>query len=80
MNFPDKDQPLRLDVGMLGALLGDVLREQGGEALFARVEQVRHLAQQHRDLLQEQDAPLKRFLQDLSPPEMLEVVHAFSAY
>ena len=39
---------LRADVRDLGALLGMVLREQGGEELLAAVERVRHLAIQLR--------------------------------
>jgi phosphoenolpyruvate carboxylase len=35
---------LRDDVRLLGSLLGDVIREQGGGALFSLVEEVRHAA------------------------------------
>ena len=36
-----KDAPLRRDVRSLGMLLGEVLREQAGEELFAQVEALR---------------------------------------
>jgi phosphoenolpyruvate carboxylase len=36
-----KEAPLRRDVRSLGTLLGDVLREQAGEELFAQVEELR---------------------------------------
>jgi phosphoenolpyruvate carboxylase len=36
-----KEAPLRRDVRSLGMLLGEVLREQAGEELFAQVEQLR---------------------------------------
>ncbi len=36
-----KEAPLRRDVRSLGMLLGEVLREQAGDALFARVEELR---------------------------------------
>ncbi len=39
--FPPQDVPLRDDVRELGALVGDMLAEQGGEAFFERVEQLR---------------------------------------
>ncbi len=39
-----KEAPLRRDVRSLGRLLGDVLKEQAGEALFAAVEEIRQLA------------------------------------
>jgi phosphoenolpyruvate carboxylase len=40
----DPHKPLRQDVRLLGELLGDTLRERGGEHFFHTVEQVRHLA------------------------------------
>ena len=36
-----KEAPLRRDVRSLGTLLGEVIREQGGEELFAQVEELR---------------------------------------
>ena len=35
--FPLKDVDLREDVHMLGMLVGEVIREQGGDALFEAV-------------------------------------------
>src|SRR5687768_17376386 len=43
-NPTDPLKPLRQDVRLLGALLGDTLRERGGEQLFDIVEHVRNLA------------------------------------
>jgi len=40
----DTQKPLREDVRLLGELLGDTLRAREGEALLARVEEVRALA------------------------------------
>ena len=34
ISFPLKDADLREDVRTLGALVGEVIREQGGDALF----------------------------------------------
>jgi len=34
IQFPAKHSALRDDVHVLGALVGDVLKEQGGDALF----------------------------------------------
>jgi phosphoenolpyruvate carboxylase len=42
--FAPKDVPLRDDVRTLGALVGDVLREQCGEDFFQLVERARHAA------------------------------------
>lgn len=45
-----KEAPLRRDVRSLGALLGEVLREQSGDRLFGLVEQLRRIATERRDL------------------------------
>jgi phosphoenolpyruvate carboxylase len=44
-----KDAPLRRDVRSLGILLGDVLREQAGDALYAVVEELRRTAITRRE-------------------------------
>ncbi|GAA3749436.1 phosphoenolpyruvate carboxylase [Terriglobus aquaticus] len=44
-----KEAPLRRDVRSLGALLGEVLREQSGDRLFDLVEQLRRLATERRE-------------------------------
>jgi phosphoenolpyruvate carboxylase len=49
ISFPLKDAELREDVHMLGALVGEVIREQGGEELFQAVEQDRQAAIAWRD-------------------------------
>jgi len=48
---PAKELPLRRDVRSLGTLLGRVLVEQEGQALFLVVEQLRRLLIQHREQL-----------------------------
>ena len=42
ITFEDKDQALRDDVRMLGTLVGDLIREQGGDDLFEFVEREEH--------------------------------------
>ncbi len=44
IEFPAKHSALRDDVHMLGTLVGEVLRDQGGEELFALVERDRTLS------------------------------------
>ena len=39
-----KEQPLIEDIRLLGKLLGDVIREQEGEATFELVENIRQLS------------------------------------
>jgi phosphoenolpyruvate carboxylase len=44
IDFPAEHAPLREDVGALGAMVGELLEEQCGSALFARVESARAAA------------------------------------
>ena len=46
--FAEKDLALREDVHRLGELVGELVREQGGEALFDLVETARRAAIAHR--------------------------------
>lgn len=48
-DFDAKQAPLRRDIRSLGTLLGQVLREQAGEALFERVEALRKTAIARRE-------------------------------
>ncbi len=50
IEFPDKDAPLRDDVSTLGALVGEVIREQGGAGLFQAVEAARVAAIRRREV------------------------------
>ncbi|MEM9173007.1 MAG: phosphoenolpyruvate carboxylase [Pseudomonadota bacterium] len=47
--FADKDQPLRKDVRVLGGMVGELLREQCGDAFFERVESTRRMAIDRRE-------------------------------
>ncbi|TWG86448.1 phosphoenolpyruvate carboxylase type 1 [Cupriavidus gilardii J11] len=77
----DKDLPLREDIRFLGRLLGDVLREQEGEAAFDIVETIRQTAVRFR---RENDraaaAELDRLLKRLSRDQTNQVVRAFSYF
>jgi len=78
--FDPKDRPLRRDVGFVGALLGDLLRELQGDALFEAVEGARIAARRRRKGEAGAGDDLARRLTGLAPSEALEVVRAFSAY
>lgn len=79
VSFSEVDEPLREDVSLLGSLLGDVLREQGGTALYERVEAARVAAIERRSGRATGDE-LGSLLANLSPGEAVEVVRAFSSY
>jgi phosphoenolpyruvate carboxylase len=78
--FTDKDTALRDDVRTLGALVGDVIREQGGEALFRLVETARVAAIRRREGGQEDEASLEATVQVGSPRDVGELVHGFATY
>ena len=48
MMSPAADDALRDEVRLLGGILGDVIREEGGEALFEHVEAVRQASASSR--------------------------------
>jgi len=77
----DKDAPLREDIRLLGRLLGEVIRQQEGEAVFKVVETIRQTAVRFRresDL--EAGADLDRLLKKLSRDQTNAVVRAFSYF
>lgn len=73
-------ETLRNDVRTLGALLGEILREQAGTSLYERVEQVRSLAKRARSGDQRAFETLAKTLGELSVGEALPVARAFSLF
>ncbi len=78
----DSHAALRRDVRHLGTVLGDVLREAGGEALFARVERVRRLAKSARRRPGDSRGRgrLERGIGELSSAEALQLARAFAQF
>lgn len=78
---PDKDAPLKEDIRLLGRLLGDVLRDQEGEEVYAVVETIRQTAVRFR---READAgaakELDGMLKILTREQTISVVRAFSYF
>src|ERR1039458_8219681 len=77
-----KEAPLRRDVRSLGMLLGQVLREQAGDALFAEVEQLRQIAIRRREAQNdnpqnEESEAGQLFATALSSVHSLELVQAY---
>ena len=77
--FLAPDDPLREDVGRLGAMVGRLLVEQGGEALFARVERARQAAIQRRQAGATVDA-LGSSLAGLDAATAEAMARAFATY
>jgi phosphoenolpyruvate carboxylase len=81
-----KEVPLRRDVRSLGMLLGEVIREQAGAGLFGVVEELRHLAIEHRERTPgdpERDALIaraERRVGELDVRDAYRLTRAFSIY
>ena len=75
------EQALTADVRLLGRILGDVIREQEGEATYALVEKIRTLSVAfRRDADQAADRALKNLLKGLSAAETVRVIRAFTYF
>ena len=78
--FELKDIPLKDDVHLLGAMLGEVLQQQGGPDLFNTVETARQAAVRRRSGDADAEAELVNDLKSLEPSRAMDVTRAFSAY
>jgi phosphoenolpyruvate carboxylase len=69
----------RTAVRLLGRLLGDVIREQHGQRLFDRIEEIRRRSVgEHRDGAA--DPALAALLRGLSPAESLSLIRGFAIF
>ena len=75
------DSALFDDIRLLGRMLGEVIREQEGEAMFDTVERVRQLAVRfHREGDARQRSALGKLLAGLSRDQAVSVIRAFSYF
>src|SRR3954470_24279139 len=78
---PDRERALREDIRLVGRVLGDTVRQQQGEAVFATVERIRQSSIAFR---RDGDAAARRELEAtldaLSHDRTIEVVRAFSYF
>ncbi len=80
IEFPARHAALRDDVHVLGGLVGDILREQGGDALLDLVERDRVLAIQHRAGDDAAGRELEVRVRGRPPATARDLVRAFSAW
>jgi phosphoenolpyruvate carboxylase len=78
--FPLKDADLREDVHMLGVLVGEVIREQGGDALFDAVEKCRQAAIARREGNSQGTSELMQTIRGISAEASRNLVRAFSTW
>ena len=75
------DQPLIDNIRLLGRILGDVIREQEGDATYDLVEKIRTLSVAfRRDADQSAERALKNVLKGLSAAETVRVIRAFTYF
>ncbi len=79
-SFSEKDDALRADVHFLGAMVGDMIREQGGDALYQRVERARQAAVARREGNAGAESELERILGGGDVAATADLVRAFSTY
>ncbi len=80
IHFPPKHEPLRDDVHALGALVGEMLLEQGGKALFEQVESDRVAAIRARNGEPGARAQLEALVRGRPPALTRDLVRAFSTW
>jgi len=77
----DKDRPLFDDIRLLGQILGDIVRDQDGEAVYEVVEEIRRLSVAfRRDADTEAGRRLDALLERLSASETVSVIRAFTYF
>lgn len=75
------EQPLIHDIRLLGKILGDVVREQEGNAAFELIERIRTLSVAfRRDKNTQADKTLKTLLNNLSADQTVSVIRAFTYF
>lgn len=80
ITFADKDQALRDDVRTLGAMVGDLIREQSGDDLYEFVENARLRAIRRREGNEKPGEELAELVNKLDPKAALQVIRSFSTY
>ena len=80
ITFETKDQPLRDDVRILGTLVGDLLKDQGGDELFELVENARLRSIRRREDNEKAGEELADLVKNLDLSLAMEVIRAFSTY
>ncbi len=76
----DRHAPLRDDVRLLGALLGETLREQSGQALYESVERIRTLSKSSRSDDHARLDQLSTMVADLPIETAREISRAFALF
>lgn len=78
---PAADDRLRDEVRLLGGLLGEVIRDEGGQGLYDRIEAIRQASVAwHRDAGTADASRLEALLAELSLDDAVGLAHGFAAF
>jgi phosphoenolpyruvate carboxylase len=81
MMSPAADDALRDEVRLLGGILGDIIRDEGGQALFDHVEAVRQASiAYHRDPASHPAKRLEKLLTAMSVDQAAGLAHGFALF
>ena len=80
ITFEEKDQSLRDDVRTLGAMVGDLIREQNGPELYELVETARLRAIRRREGNEKPGEELSALVGELDPETASQLIRGFSTY
>ncbi len=81
VDIPEKDAPLRYDIRLLGRILGETVRAQEGEAVFATVERIRQTSLRfHREADAAARDDLAAELGKLPPGQAISIIRAFGYF
>ena len=80
ITFEEKDQALRDDVRTLGAMVGELIREQNGPELFELVENSRLRAIRRREGNEKPGEELSALVKELNPNTASQLIRGFSTY
>ncbi len=73
--------PLRADIRLLGGVLGEVIREQDGQALFDRIEAIRQASVgYHKEPSPDRSESLQALLSALDLDQTVRFAHSFACF
>jgi phosphoenolpyruvate carboxylase len=72
------DEPLHHDIRLLGRILGDLIDEQCGHAMFERVETLRRLAVHERRTSDTASSAIDALVADVSDDDAIVLIRAFT--
>ncbi len=74
------EDPLRDEMGLLGSMLGETIREIAGESAFHSVEELRSLAWHRRSGREEADRQMMDFIAALDDEQLRVTIRAFTIF